>query len=88
MKTSGIYEITNILNGKKYIGQSENCYARWLSHRSDYLTGNNPLYNDMREYGIENFKFKVIERTSAYYFKIRKNYYIKKYNTLYPNGYN
>jgi len=88
MKTSGIYLIKNIINNKAYIGKSENCYGRWLSHKSDYLMGNSPLYEDMRKYGIENFTFKVIEKIPAYLLKNKQIEYIKKYNSLYPNGYN
>ena len=78
MKISGIYEITNNLNGKKYIGKSENCYGRWLSHKSNYMLQNNPLYEDMRNFGIENFSFKVIEKIPAYLHDIRREEYIKR----------
>ena len=88
MKTSGIYLIQNKLNGKKYIGQSENCYGRWLTHKSNYIMGNNPLYEDMRKYGIENFSFKIIEKIPAYFLKEKQKEYILKYNTTVPNGYN
>ena len=88
MKISGIYEIKNNLNRKKYIGQSENCYARWLKHKSDYLIGNNPLYEDMRNFGIENFSFKVIKKVTAYLLKSEQLACIEKYNTKQPNGYN
>ena len=88
MKISGIYMIINKLNGKKYIGQSINCYARWLKHKSSYKYEDSPLYNDMRNFGIENFKFKIIERTPIYLLNSREKEYIQKYNTLAPNGYN
>ena len=88
MKTIGIYEIQNNLNGKKYIGQSENCYGRWLKHKSDYIIKDNPLYEDMRKYGIENFSFRVIKKTITYLLKSEQQKYIEKYNTKYPNGYN
>lgn len=88
MKIFGIYLIQNNINGKKYIGQSENCYSRWLKHKSDYLYKNNPLYEDMRKYGIENFSFKVIKRVAVYLLKSEQEKYIIKYNTRQPNGYN
>lgn len=88
MRISGIYEIKNNLNGKKYIGQSENCYGRWLAHKSDFQIGNNPLYNDMRKYGIENFSFKIIKKVLPYMLKTEQLAYIEKYNTKQPYGYN
>ena len=88
MKISGIYKIQNTLNGKMYIGQSENCYGRWLKHKSDSKNKEGPLYEDIRKYGIENFYFKIIKKIPAYLLETKKNEYIKKYNTLYPNGYN
>ena len=88
MKISGIYTITNKTNKKMYIGQSENCYGRWLKHRSDYLVQDNPLYKDMREYGIENFSFKIIKQIPIHLLKSEQKKYIQKYNTTAPNGYN
>ena len=88
MRISGIYKITNKLNGKVYIGSSENCYGRWLAHKRDYLIQDNPLYCDIRECGIDNFYFQVIEKIPAYMFKSRKQMYIQKYNSTVPNGYN
>ena len=32
---SGIYKITNKVDGKFYIGSSKNLHKRWLSHRSE-----------------------------------------------------
>jgi group I intron endonuclease len=59
-----IYKITNIANNKVYIGQSTNpAPIRWLYHYKSFLYGDAkyPLYKDMREYGITNFVFQVIE---------------------------
>ena len=32
----GIYKITNLINGKSYIGQSINIKQRWKTHRNRY----------------------------------------------------
>ena len=61
----GIYKITNELNGKCYIGQSIDIYTRWRSHRSKYVQQhyhNKALYRAFAKYGIDNFRFEIIER--------------------------
>lgn len=85
---SGIYKIQNKLNNKIYIGQSKNCYNRWSQHKNKYKQQNSPLYSDMRKYGIENFQFSIIEKVPLYLLNVKQIEYIKKYNSLIPNGYN
>lgn len=62
---SGVYKITNLINGKVYIGQSVNIKQRWYDHKKcikkDYLKY--PLYEDYRKYGIENFKLEILIET-------------------------
>ena len=57
--------IRNLLNGKKYIGQTIMKYSssRWGVHMFDARHGGGYyLHRAMRQYGIENFEFKVIIR--------------------------
>lgn len=60
---SGIYKITNIANGKCYIGSSCNLYNRIYEHFK-YLRLNrhaNPkLQNAYNKYGLENFKWEIM----------------------------
>ena len=87
-----IYCITNLINGKKYIGQTAKLYlsARWDGHKLSARNNQSGyLYNAMRKYGEENFVFKVL----LYNIPIEQlNFYeclwIKKLNTKCPNGYN
>lgn len=59
----GIYKITNLVNNKLYIGSSKNIGNRWHSHRNSCLWKklNSTLYNDFEKYGLQNFKFDIIE---------------------------
>lgn len=40
------------------------------------------------KYGIENFNFEILEECSKNELNDKERYYIQKYNTLAPNGYN
>lgn len=87
----GIYKITNQINGKIYIGQSIDIQQRWKQHKQQVkgIRSNNKLYQAMREYGIENFLFEIIEQCefSQQELDERQRYWIKYYNS-YENGYN
>ena len=62
-----IYQITNDINGKIYIGKTERTIQeRWREHCRDYLKRNyekRPLYSAMKKYGIEHFHIELIEET-------------------------
>ena len=62
-----IYQITNKINGKIYIGKTENSIEkRFKEHCSDAFKDRNekrPLYAAMRKYGIENFEVELLEET-------------------------
>lgn len=63
-KTSGIYTITNTINGKMYVGYALNIQQRCKVHKR-HLRKNkhvNPhLQNSYNEYGGENFNFEELE---------------------------
>lgn len=85
-----IYVITNKINNKKYIGQTINTLnVRWSLHKYDANRGvERPLYRAIRKYGIENFTIEVIESIPRNKLNEKEKYWIKKLNTLTPNGYN
>lgn len=61
---SGIYKITNIINGKIYIGKSVNIKNRWGQHKRELrknIHGSKYLQNSWNIYGEENFTFEVLE---------------------------
>lgn len=93
----GIYKVTNLINNKKYIGQSINIEERWKRHKSHSLNNygndyNCVFYRAIRKYGLENFKFEVIEECCKEDLDKKEKYWIKYYNTylgfLNCNGYN
>lgn len=87
-----IYLITNLINGKQYVGQTiRDVNIRYKEHLEEalYTNRNLHLYNSIRKYGISNFKLDIIE-TNIFDEKTlneKEIYYIQLYNT-YENGYN
>ena len=56
-----VYKITNIKNGKIYIGLTTvPIEMRWANHIRDSKRCNRHLYKSMRKYGIENFKMVML----------------------------
>ena len=55
-----IYKITNVLNGKSYIGFSQDYLRRWKQHTNDYKRVDRQLYSAFKKYGIENFTFDLL----------------------------
>ena len=88
----GIYKFTNQITGKSYIGQSVNIETRYKNHKyrlhSKSHLENTYFHKKLAEYGFEKFDFEVLEECSIAELDEREKYYIQKYNTLYPNGYN
>lgn len=60
MKTY-IYKIENKINGKVYIGKSENPDQRWKAHVKSSLTESDLLiHRAIRKYGIDAFVFSIL----------------------------
>jgi group I intron endonuclease len=63
-KICGIYTITNLVDGKIYVGRSSNIKQRFYKHKR-YARDNNHinlhLKNAFNKYGIDSFKFEVLE---------------------------
>jgi group I intron endonuclease len=63
MKICGIYQIINIIDNKKYIGQSINIKRRWTEHKRDLKKNKHKnllLQRAWNKYGCESFKFEIL----------------------------
>lgn len=89
-KLCGIYCIENLINHKKYIGQSIDIYSRWKHHRYLLNRGihdNKKLQNAWDKYGNDNFLFYIIQENEVLELDDWEKYYINLYDS-YKNGYN
>lgn len=89
----GIYLIQNNINNKVYIGQSVHIEIRikehfWKANCIKDVSFNSALHSAIRKYGEENFSWKVLEECEILELDEKECYYIEKYNSLSPNGYN
>ena len=83
-KICGIYCIENLINHKKYIGQSQDIKARWRSHKSELKNNihiNDYLQNAWNKYSADNFQFYILEECDIDIIDFRERYYISFYNT-------
>lgn len=65
---SGIYEIVNLVNGKRYIGSAKNLTIRWAGHRNKLRKrahANRYLQASWIKYGEYAFEFRVLERCAV-----------------------
>jgi group I intron endonuclease len=84
-----IYKITNIVNGKIYVGTTNCIQYRWYAHRSNARRGKKPLYQDMRVYGLDKFTIEAIEEDiSSGIAYDREAYWIDRLGSVIPHGYN
>lgn len=66
-RLSGIYKITHTDSGRNYVGKSVDIGDRWKQHvkrgTGAELATDNKLYSAMKELGVQNFQFEIVETT-------------------------
>lgn len=82
-------------NGKQYVGlTTEGLRTRMRKHRADARRLDKPtkpvVHKALLKYGFENVNVSVLESNirSDDLLKLREQYYVKRFNTLRPAGYN
>jgi group I intron endonuclease len=84
--TAKIYKITNLHDGKSYIGQTHHLEDRLKAHQKV----GNFLHRAIKKYGWSSFKVDVLEDNIADQTILdeREVFWIKHHNTVAPTGYN
>lgn len=84
-----IYKVTNKQNGKIYIGQTNNLERRKKQHLYDNRTNHQAFKRAINKYGIDCFKWEIIDEClDKCEINEKEKYYINYYNSKIPNGYN
>ena len=87
MEPSGVvYVATNKIDGRKYVGQTIKGLKERVRVHFKERPGI-PFSEDLKKYGTDGFVFEQI-MYSASSLDEWERYFIKKLNTLHPNGYN
>lgn len=82
-----IYVITNLINGKQYVGQtSRSIDVRFEEHCYDSRSTSS-IHKAIVKYGVKNFKIEELEEVKISELNSREQYWIQKLDTF-KNGYN
>ena len=81
-----IYKMTNLIDGKAYIGQTVNLQSRISQH---CCGGESEVSRAVHRVGRDNFKVEILETVhDTVTANKAEQHYIETYNTMIPNGYN
>ena len=88
---SGIYKVTNIETKEVYIGKSTTIASRWINHikSAEGLDGvaDSQFQRALRDYGVENFTWELLEEVPKEKLTEREKYWIQFFDTVHY-GYN
>ena len=74
-----IYRATNLIDGKVYIGQTNNLARRIREHRRHAYKDGGPFHDEIRRVGFHNFMFDILEWCCSNVADDREGFYIAKY---------
>lgn len=76
----GIYRIYSMATEESYYGSTRKFSARFAEHRSSWVRGrgNKKIRNLLDKYGINNFKFEILEQCPKEEFENKEKQYIDR----------
>lgn len=85
-----VYRIYNKITNQSYIGITNRTFRERYNCRTDWWNKTHNLYlkNSVLHYGSVNFDVEILEEGDTLNLSELEKSYIKKYNSLYPNGFN
>ena len=87
-KICAVYRITNTVTGDFYVGSSNDVKRRWAAHKWPSKWNecpNNPMYLDMKKYGVDKFDFQVIAEVEPEELKEAEQKFIETLKPTYNN---
>jgi group I intron endonuclease len=83
-----VYKITNLLDGRLYIGVSKNPEKRFYSHAFHNTKTRSLIKLAIQKHGVENFKMDVLLKSTQEYCYMMERVLVDAYQTQKPLGYN
>ena len=83
-RKTGIYTVTNLIDGKMYVGYATNFTDRKSQHFKALEKGkhrNSYLQNAYNKYGKDNFKFEILEQCQDKFLTALEHYWCNLLNT-------
>ena len=81
-----LYVITNLVNGKQYVGITTNIAQRTREHYSGH--GSKLVWQATRKYGRENLQLEICYEGDEAFIKLMETRTILALDTVAPHGYN
>ena len=86
-KSMVVYLVTNTINNKKYVGQTQRILSERINEHRRSKTS--VIYHAIKKYDRKNFTVDILDECKTIdELNEREIYWIKKLNTKTPNGYN
>ena len=88
-KISAVYKIINTVTGDFYVGSSKDVKLRWKQHKRLSVWkkySNNPMYLDMKKFGIDKFELEILEEVEIGNLKDKEQQFIETLKPTYNNN--